>query len=124
MHPTRDRGEGLRLCLSDVSTFAGERQHVLASLVGQLDHGKRLSGRHHATIVARCNACRPYSMTGVAVLYVKRSYVSLTTFLGSLSSRKAMYLVCLSLSAPVHSAKSMRTTVSGFTQMHVSFFQP
>ena len=38
--------------------------------------------------------------------------VSLTTRRGSLSSRSAMNLVCRSLSAPVHSAKSIRTTVS------------
>jgi hypothetical protein len=45
-------------------------------------------------------------------------YVSRTAFRGSLSSRKAKYFVFLSLSAPVDSAKSIRTTTFGFTQMH------
>src|SRR5271156_1427493 len=50
------------------------------------------------------------------------AYVSRTTFRGFLSSRIAKNLGCLSLSAPVHSAKSMRTTTSGFTQMQDLIF--
>src|ERR1700730_13736286 len=49
-------------------------------------------------------------------------HVSLTTFRGSLSSRIATNLVCRSLSASVHSAKSTLTTASGFSQMQPFIF--
>ena len=41
-------GKRLRPRGSRVAALALERQHILAEMVGELDHSQRLSRRHHA----------------------------------------------------------------------------